>query len=101
MLAQVARAEKSGDGIAEMNRALSLRPDDWPLTRRKVKFLIADGKNGEATVTLRDFVLEHPFRAEAWLLFSGCLLKDGSVKGSEKAARYAQEQDVHLDRQPK
>ncbi len=101
MLALIARAEKSGDGITEMNRALSLHPDDWPLTRRKVKFLIADGKNGEATVALRDFVLEHPFRAEAWLLFSECLLKDGSVKGSEKAAQWATRQDVHLDRQPK
>jgi tetratricopeptide (TPR) repeat protein len=100
MMAMVRRAEHSGDGLEEMNQALALRPNDWPLTRRKVKFLLADGKNKEAVNAIRDFVFEHPFRAETWQLLSQLMRDGGNLKAAEVAAQRAADRDVHLDQPP-
>ncbi len=101
LLALIRRKENSGDGLAELKRALDLTPDDWPLTRRKIRFLVADGKPAPAIKLLRGFINEQPFRAESWLLLAGLLQENGNPEAARVATQLAAQRDVHLDEGPK
>ena len=99
--ALIRRKESSGDGLAEINRALDLTPEDWPLTRRKIKFLVADGKPAPAIKLLRGFINEQPFRAESWLLLAELLQENGNPEAAKVATQLAAQRDVHLGEGPK
>ncbi len=100
-LALVRRAEHSGDGLAEIQEALNLAPDNWPLTRRKIRFLIADGKPAPAVRCLRAFINEQPFRAESWLLLAELMRDHGNLPAAGVALQRAAERDVHLGERQK
>ncbi len=99
--ALIRRAEHSGDGLAEINRALELTPDDWPLTRRKYQFLLAEGKPAIAIKALRVFISEHPFRAESWQMLAEHMQENGNPEAAKVAWQRAAERDVHLVQTPK
>lgn len=99
-LALINRAEHTGDGLDEVNKALILRPGDWPLTRRKVQFLAADGRPTEAISVLRRFVAEQPFRAESWQLLADLWRDSGQSDLASEAMRRARQLDVHLVESP-
>ena len=102
-LALVRRAEHSGDGIAEIQEALNLAPDNWPLTRRRDPlFLIARTANPAiALKCLRAFINEHPFRAESWLILAELMREHGNLPAADVALQRAAERDVHLGERQK
>jgi tetratricopeptide (TPR) repeat protein len=90
--------EDGRDSGDTLRRALDSAPQNWPIRRRYLEYLVERGQGEDALRELGNFIQTNGYRGESWRMMGEMLEASGRLDLARGAYQQAADRDVHDER---